>query len=152
MAYPIKEGDGEDLRLKDALLLFFFGIEMVQPEFDHRELKVLNHIKRGRSIPTAKGLQEATGFSPRTIFRILDRLIQVGAVEKRGHGYAVGGQGVLKRLNPVTRYEGIFFALGLIYILLGFYLGNTPLGMAGIFTMLIARSVRFLSVPNRAAH
>lgn len=132
------------MRLKDALLLFLFGIEMIQPEFDHRELKVLKHIRQGK-FPTAKELQGATGFSIRTTFRILDRLIQVGAVEKHGHGYSVGKQGGLKRLNPVTRYEGIFFALGLMYILLGFYLGNTPLGVAGIFTMLVARSVRFLS-------
>ncbi|MBA7712546.1 hypothetical protein ES703_121524 [subsurface metagenome] len=131
------------MKLKDALMLFLFGVERVNPSFNFRELKVLKKIPRsGRTPITVKGLEE-TGIARRSLFIILEKLIDVGVVEKRGHGYT-GASGHLKSLNPITRYEGVFFALGMAYIIVGFGLANTPLGVAGILSILSARIIRFL--------
>lgn len=140
------------MKLKDALMLFLFGAEKTDPpSFNYRELKVIKLIPKESPI-TFKDLEKIVReqgkikIARRTLFKMLEKFIGVDVVEKHGHGY-VKKTGPIKptvSLNPITRYEGIFFVLGLVFIIVAYGLADTPLGVAGMLTIFIARIVRFL--------
>ncbi len=101
-------------------------------ELTPKERAVLKALRGGPL--TAEELAERTGIKRRTVYLLLTRLRDKGAVERGWEGYRIRGP------DPAGAYEAVFVAFGILAVLASVPLGDPALTLFGALAALLGRA------------